>query len=420
MYKIYFKQAIQMLKQNKFISIISILGTALAIMMIMTLIVTDEVKTLNMAPEINRDRSLYINYQVKRDTAKGSWQSGYITQDMITEYLSKLKTTEYVSFMNVYEANRNETVNVEGSSDYILYSTRNVDASFWKIFSFNFIEGQPFSEEEFKSGISNAVLSESTAKGLFKGEKALGRTIQIGFKNYKVTGIVKDVSPVFRYAGGDIWTPYTSHKGELYGGYVVLMAKDKNDFPAIIAEVREVERKFAVDHHPWILYLKGPENQKINTMGLRANNEKEIKEAIKIKNRRAVFIFLILLIIPALNLSGFSLSRIKKRTAEIGVRKAFGAKKHVILMQVLYENMITSLIGGIIGLIFSYAAIVWLKSWLLKIPEGSNIPVSAMLSPAIFVAVFSVCLLLNLLSAGLSASKASRMTIVNSLNQNDR
>jgi len=421
MYKIYFKQSIQLLKQNKFISIISILGTALAIMMIMTLIVTDEVKTINMDPESNRDETLYIAYQVKRDTVQGSWNSGFTTYDIVKDYIYKLTTPEYISYMNVYFPNDRSTVNIEGTSDYMLFVIRHIDDSFWKIFTFDFVEGNPFSKEEFKSGIPNAVISESTAKALFKGEKAMGRTIQIGFQNHKVTGIVKDVSPVFKHAAGDIWVPYTAYGKELHGGCVLLKAKSKEDFPQIIAEVRELERKYAMTNEPnKILYLKGPENQKMNTMDLRGNDENEIKESMRIYNRRNALIFLILLIIPALNLSGFSLSRIKKRIAEIGVRKAFGAKKYVILIQVLYENMITSLIGGIIGLLLSYAALIWLKGWLLKIPEGSDIPVSAMISPSIFLVVFLVCLFLNLLSAGLSAYKASRMNIVNSLNQNDR
>jgi len=419
MYKIYFKQAMQMLKQNKFISIISILGTALAITMIMTIIVTDEVKTLSMAPEINRDRTLYITYQSERDTTKGSMRGGSVTKNFVDEYLSKLKTPEYVSFMDGNQAIQ-LPVNAEGFSDYQMCRPRTIDASFWKIFSFDFIEGNAFSEEDFKSGIANAVISESTAKKIFKGEKALGRTIVLAsFLKLKVTGIVKDVSPVFKHAGGDIWIPYTS-LGGMHGGQVLLMAKNKDDFPKIISEVRDVERKYAIDNHPWILYLKGPENQKVNTMDIWGNNEQEIAEAVKIENRRSLIIFLILLIIPALNLSGFSLSRIKKRIAEIGIRKAFGAKKYVILIQVLYENMITSLIGGIIGLFLSYVAVSWLKTWLLKVPEGSDIPLNALLSPGVFAAVFIVCLLLNLLSAGWSAFKASRMTIVNSLNKNDR
>jgi len=419
MYKIYFKQALQMLKQNKFISIISILGTALAIMMIMTIIVSDEVKNISVAPEDNRYRSLYITYQVKRDTAKGSWQSGTVTPDIINDYLIKMKTPQYISVMDQNITDNKRTVNVEGTSDYMSFCLRTVDESFWKIFSFDFIQGSPFSKEEFESGIRNAVVSENTAKQLFKGEKALGRTIQIGFKDYKITGIVKDVSPVFKYAGGDIWVPYTSNSKDIYGR-VVLMAKEKEDFPEIIAEARDIERKFAIDHRPWILYLRGPENQKITSMNVTGNNVEELKQAIKIADRKMLLIFLILLIIPALNLSGFSLSRIKKRMAEIGVRKAFGAKKYVILIQVLYENMITSLIGGIIGLTLSYITVIWLRNWLLGIPEGSNIPAGAMISLSIFVMVFLICLLLNLLSAGFSAYKASRMSIVNSLNQNDR
>ena len=420
MYKIYFKQALQMLKQNLFISIISILGTALAIMMIMTIIVTGEVKNMNMAPELNRDRTLYITFQIKKDTTKGSMTAGNVTSDIINEYLLKLKTPQYISAMSENSSDRKITVNIEGSSDYHLLSLRNVDATFWKVFFFDFVAGNAFSEEEFKSGIRNAVLSESTAQKLFKGERPLGRTIQIGFKNYKVVGVIKDISPVFKYAGGDIWIPYTSFEKTLSAGSVVLIAKSKDDFPAIIAEVREAERRFGIEKHPWMLYLNGPEDQKTRNLNVMANSAKEFDTERKIKNRRTVFIFLILLIIPALNLSGFSLSRIKKRIAEIGIRKAFGAKKYVILIQVLYENMITSLIGGFIGLLLSYITIIWLKDWLLKIPEGSGVPISALLSPYIFLAVFIVCLLLNLLSAGMSAFRASRMTIVDSLTQNDR
>ena len=44
MYKIYLKQAWQMLMQNRFISIIAILGTALAIMMILVIVMADTVQ----------------------------------------------------------------------------------------------------------------------------------------------------------------------------------------------------------------------------------------------------------------------------------------------------------------------------------------------------------------------------------------
>ena len=38
----------------------------------------------------------------------------------------------------------------------------------------------------------------------------------------------------------------------------------------------------------------------------------------------------------------------------------------------------------------------------------------------LLLAVFAVCLIINLLSAGIPAYRASRMKIINSLNQNDK
>ena len=49
----------------------------------------------------------------------------------------------------------------------------------------------------------------------------------------------------------------------------------------------------------------------------------------------------------------------------------------------------------------------------------STIPVNTLISIPVLLAVFAVCLVINLLSAGIPAYRASRMKIINSLNQND-
>ena len=84
-----------------------------------------------------------------------------------------------------------------------------------------------------------------------------------------------------------------------------------------------------------------------------------------------------------------------------------------------FENLITSLIGGVIGLILSYVIVFRMRDWLLDIPSGSTIPINTLISIPIMLAVFAVCLVINLLSAGIPAYRASRMKIINSLNQND-
>ena len=420
MYRIYFKQSLLMLKQNKFISAIAIIGTALAIMMIMTIIVADEIKGISSTPEINRERTLHINYQVKKDTTKNSWQSGSLSYDVVKDYLYPLKTPRYVSAVNSVDPKRPSTlVSREGSSEIINADQRLTDATYWKIFSFSFIKGRPFNEGEFNSGISVAVVSETLAKKAFKGETALGQTILVNFKPYRIIGIVKDVSPVFKRAYGDLWVPYSSLKKENLYFDVVIMAEKTSDFAAITAEVRNMEKKYNIENVPWTLFMKGPLDNQFYQKDIWGNSVEDITKSITIQNRKMIFILLILLLIPAINLSGLSLSRMKKRTEEIGIRKAFGAKRYTILIQVLFENLITSLIGGVIGLILSYVVVFRMRDWLLDIPSGSTIPVNTLISIPVLLAVFAVCLVINLLSAGIPAYRASRMKIINSLNQND-
>lgn len=422
MYKIYFKQAIEMLKQNKFISIIAILGTALAIMMIMAIIVSDEIRNISVSPETNRDRTLYIYRQMTRDTVRGGMMSSAVRLDILQKYLSQLKTPELISAVdfNIYALP--SLVNKQGDDNKINAIVRKTDASYWILYSYSFLEGKPFGQAAFESGTKEAVISATTAQTLFKGEQVLGEFIEIDQIPYRIVGVVKDVSPVFKLAYGEVWISYTSQKkfeGDQYMFNVMLLARHKDDFPDIMEEVRKAEKKYDSEHER-VLTLRGPETHRSYSMDLWGNTNDELKENTKIENRKMAFILLILLLVPAINLSGLSFSRMKKRTAEIGVRKAFGAKKHVILIQILLENLITSLLGGIIGLFFSYLVVFQMRQWLLGIPADSPIPIGTLVSFPVFLAVFIVCILVNLLSAGFPAYRVSKTAIVNSLNQNDK
>lgn len=416
MYKLYFKQAIQILKQNKLMSIIAILGTALAITMIMAIIVTEEIKNASVAPEINRSSTFYITREVQKDTLMNSTTSGFPTYIPYRDYLLQMETPEYVSALTSGRFN----ISIPGMKEGLNINAKLTDDKYWKLFAFTFVEGRGYTEEEFISGVKYAVVSESTARQISKGEKILGEDIFLNNVPYRVIGIVKDVPHIFHNAYASIWLPYTSVRYEQKSFTILIKAKNKRDFPAIYTEVRDMEQKFNVNNKPMTMVWTGPYNHKTFAMNISAYSQEELKSKLTVQYRKKLFIFIVLLLVPAINLSGFSLSRIKKRMSEIGLRKAFGAKKHIILLQVLYENLITSLIGGILGLLVSYIVVFYMRSWLLGIPIDSNIPINALVSPWIFIAVFGICFIMNLLSAGLPAWKASRLSIANSINQNDR
>ena len=91
--------------------------------------------------------------------------------------------------------------------------------------------------------------------------------------------------------------------------------------------------------------------------GYGSNNSPDLETS----NRINYVIYAILILLPAINLSSMTRSRLRHRVTEIGVRRAFGAKKRSIIMQMFGENLIITLLGGAIGLIFS-VLFVWLAS----------------------------------------------------------
>ncbi len=416
MHKIYIKQAWQMLKEDKILSIITILGTVLAITMTMVVILAQEIKTKNIAPEVNRERTMYIGYV--KEASKDFTSIGPVEIKFYKQYLSKLETPETVSLINRTQ----REVNLKGSDVSVRTDIKYTDSSFWNIFRFSFLKGKHFSKEEFQSGIPVAVMCKSLSQKLFKGEDPLGKEFIFDERAYKVIGLVEDVPTLCNHAYSQIWIPYTSDPAITSGYEVVLLAKSKNDFQKIKAEVRENETKYNIEIDKVKINFWGPFSQQ--ELLVRGGNvdSSDYGDPNLLKNKLKFFLTLsVLLLIPAINLSGFSLFKIISRTSEIGIRKAFGANKKTILFQVLYENMLTSIIGGVIGLIFSFITVTLIKDhlfpsngWQPVIGENT-IPVSAFISLPVFFYVFIACLILNLLSTGIPAWKASRLNIVTAI-----
>jgi putative ABC transport system permease protein len=70
-----------------------------------------------------------------------------------------------------------------------------------------------------------------------------------------------------------------------------------------------------------------------------------------------VTLAILFMTLPALNLITLNLSRILERAPEIGVRKAFGASRPALVRQFVTENVILTLIGGLIGFALTVAVL---------------------------------------------------------------
>lgn len=433
MIKLYFKQAWQLLKQNKLFSSIYIVGTGLAITMVMVIAIVYYVKIGNIYPETNRSRMMVLNVGIEVD--KESKENGRVnvadfSYKAVNEYFYPLQVPEAVSAILSVD---NDGVFVELNDKSLLpIEMKCTDASFWKVFSFSFIDGKPFTQEDFKSGIRQAVISQSLARRIFGTEKATGRTLKMNFIDYRVCGVVRDVSYATPITFAQIWIPYTcmtnferifGDTGMLGGMEVYLLLNKITDSKKAYQEVQETIHRFNSTQTEKLINLNGqPDPFFRSVFRYSSNREPEWGKVFF----NALFFLLLLLLVPAINLSGMVSSRMEKRMIEMGVRKAFGASRISLLNQLLYENFLLTVLGGLAGLLFSWILIFFTKNWLLDIlnewpnplPDGVDVSLlpSMLINPAVFLITFVVCLVLNISSAVIPAWRSLNKNIVDSLN----
>lgn len=424
MIRIYLKQAWNLLKENPLVSGLSIAGTALAITAVMMIVLVMQVRTAEYAPESARGKMLHITaMRASMKERPGSGNNGLMGKRIVRELFYNLKTPQEVSG---YASN---TVSISSVSKrtFTKYMATYTDERFWNIFDFTFLDGAPFTREESESGIRKAVISDRLARRLFaETTKARGQRLLINQTEYTVCGVVKDVPRTARFAYSDVWVPYNSSNkmetpANVYEGLVgsfkvVMLAHSSHDFPAIRAEVEKVRKQINANTTEYdISFFSGP----MSNMDLVVSNYNGFKEEVPYREwfltQGSVILFL--LVLPALNMIGITLTNFRKRRAEIGVRKAFGATAGNVFGQVVNENFIITFIGGVFGLLLSMGLLLLTRDTFF--PAGTEFNMGMLVRPGTFLATLLFIFLLNLLCAGIPAWRAGKYNIVKSLNNQE-
>lgn len=428
MLKQYIIQAWVQLKQQPLISAVNIAGTALAIFLIMLVVMVQQVKVVPFAPESNRDRFLHVKWMSITNKSWGDGTSnGPMSVQTARECFKSLKTPEAVT---VYTAYAVATPVALPGQPGVGVDMRQTDEVFWKVFDFSFVNGKPYDKAAFDAGLPVAVMTQSVARRLFGTTAAEGREFLLNHAPYRVAGVVEDVSTLADCAYAQVWVPFTSTEMVHYNwndnhmGMMscTLLAHSRKDFPAIREEVerRKTAYNKIIGENGWeLIYRNRPYVQEKNVMAFGANTEPDVNAA----RRRRLMVYLILLIVPAINLSSMTQSRLRQRVAEIGVRRAFGSTRLEVMGQIVAENFIVTLLAGLLGLLLSVASSYFFNSLLFSRDYSMNlnppmVDASILLHASTFAWALLFCFVLNLLSSGIPAWRASRAGVVNALNGN--
>ncbi|MEP6949949.1 MAG: FtsX-like permease family protein [Ginsengibacter sp.] len=405
MLKNYFKIAIAVLKRRKFFTFISLFGISftLTILMVLTAFI-DKVVGDNY-PDRKRDRSLYINNMEQR--GKTSMNSGSLSFYFLNHYAGGLKTPVKVAISS--GANGTNTY-VNNKKIAIYYKYTNAD--YWDVLDYEFLEGKAFTKQQIENGEHVAVISADTKRKYFGDvPSVVGKYIEADNVQYRVGGVVKNVPITMYMIFSDIYLPYTVSKTDYNdkgytGGYTgILLAASKEDVPKMQEEYDQMISR---------LPMQSKDYNKIYCHAdsfirgyVRTGNEENSGITYAL-TAISIFILLIMLL-PTLNLVNINVTRIMERSSEIGIRKAFGASSKTLVYQFIVENLILTILGGLIGIILSFVIIQILNSANL-IP---NLEMS--LNFTVLLIGLLTCLIFGLLSGVYPAWRMSRLHVVTAL-----
>ena len=426
MIKQYFQQAWGQLRQQPLISTVNILGTALSTFLIMLVVMMQQVQVEPFQPESNRDRFLHVRCGSigNEKWGEGDTSNGPLSVRSAREMYKSLTTPEAVT---LYTYGTTATPVSLPNQAATAVDVKETDDDFWRVFDFAFLTGKPYDRATFDAGQPVAVITESVARLLFGTTDVAGHEFLLAHAPYRISGVVQDVSTLANTAYAQVWIPYTSTDqvnntwtADLMGLMsCTILAKDRADFPAIR---EECDRRLAAynqvigENGYKFISRNRPYDQEKDAIATAANYEPDLRA----ERRSRLVIYLILLIVPAINLSSMTQSRLRQRVSEIGVRRAFGCTRGEIAGQILAENFIVTLMAGVLGFLLS-VLFAYLCNDIIFAQEYSRtlnpptVDASILIHLSTFLWALLFCFVLNLLSAGIPAWRAARMNIVESI-----
>lgn len=215
-------------------------------------------------------------------------------------------------------------------------------------------QGRLFTRSDLDKRAKIAVVGSKTAKDLFGDpENAIGKIIKFEGQSFRVIGVLKSKG-VGGFGGPDIdafiYIPYKT-------GFI--FNPDKK-FLAVIASIGDKNK------------ISEAKAKIVSTLSKRYKADDfsvleptEILAAIGsifgVMNAILVSIAAISLLVGGIGIMNIMYVTVTERIKEIGIRRAIGARKMDILLLFLFESVILSLFGGLVGLSLAYLIVLLIQ-----------------------------------------------------------
>ena len=342
--KTYFK----FLSRNKLYTIVNILGFAISLMFVFLLgtYIIQEFSVDNFQEKKDR---IYI---LSTSQNQASWSNP------VAEHIKNM-CPEVENYTRI--AQRNFNFKYENLNSF--YKVNFVDSSFFNIFSFKLLEGDP---SQVLAVRQSAVLTESFANKIFSGKNPIGRAFSVDGVEVTVTGIMEDFPDNTIIPASDIVCNYNMISN--YWDEDVLEKWNNSSFTIFFLERKNTDLRskekiiledFKKDY--WLYSLNYRED--VLFIPLEQAYFKPLSTgniALKSNNKSLMYTYLsitiLILIVAILNYINLSVSQVSSRGKEAAMKKLLGSPKKRILIQFISETVLMTLLAAMLGILFSFFA----------------------------------------------------------------
>ena len=312
----------------------------------------------------------------------------------------------------ITEETRKELEEISGVDSVSLYHARNyaegifylntqfngevfgIDAHYLNVYGLQVKNGRGFTNSDFENFRKVALVDTNAVTTLFGGESPVGKVIELQGDVFTVVGVVamsEEFAPTINSLN-DYWLYADRSAGTIYLPEAVWPTAYRFDEPQNVAikvantDVMASAGKEAAD----LLTDKqivGPDSNFDYRSQDMLEQAQQLQKMSESTNMQLIWIAGISLLVGGIGVMNIMLVSVTERTAEIGLKKAIGAKKKRILLQFLTEAAVLTSLGGIIGVI-SGIGLAQLISAMMQIPvaiDATAIAVSVVFSMLIGV-----------------------------------
>lgn len=381
MFKANFELAITSLKAQKLRTILTVLGIAIGIAVVITIMAAGRGLDKLVMGQLDIFSPNTINIETKVPSTKKTSNEnafGQSTGITITSLNDKDIDTvkKHPNIVSAYGVVIGQAVVKYGgeTKTVLLWGE---GANMPEVEVFNLSSGRLYTSDEENSLYQVCVLGSVVADKLFGADNPVGKSIYIKGKPFKVVGVAAKRGAVFGMDMDNvIYLPTKTMQRRILGidyvRQIVAKVEEKSQIKNTVLDLEEAIRENHEITDP------NKDDFAVNTMEEAASILGNVINGLTFLLVALVCVSLLVGGVGIMNIMYVSVS---ERTFEIGLRKAIGAKNHDIMMQFLMEAVTLTLLGGVVGIILgSILAFVvfWIATyyefvWVYSIPISSII-----------------------------------------------